>query len=299
MALDWLNYGGASLWGPDRSGQINAYQSDAAEKEARRQREQREATALYDARDEARTRSQFEDDREYELRAKKLKQEREKIAITKGQAKADEWYNRQSVKLAKQKLQEDARQFNERLAFDRQQFQDTSLQGWTDKALQLSRSPRDWVTLERMQKGVASEAGNIPGLAWAAGGQLGNTTFAGQPESNSLANLLGNMGVNVGQGGGTAQPAASGSWASSAAEQANRIATMPLNLRPDQQQLYTTAREFAMNPQGAAPGWYEGLDPMTRDLLQGAAEDQGLDWASVQSRLKRSRWGGSGSSMAA
>ena len=100
------------------------------------------------------------------------------------------------------------------------------------------------------------------------------------------------MGVNAGQGGG------SGGWASQAAQTANGIATTDPNLRPDQRQLYQTAREFAMNPQGAAPGWFEGLDQLTRDLLQGAAEDQGLDWASALARHRKSRWG-SGSSLAA
>jgi hypothetical protein len=283
--MDWT-YGSAPLWRPDIGGDNffrgSPYQVDQGEKNR---------DDLYTARDEARTRSQFESDREYELSARKLKQDRERIAISRGQAKADEWYNRQSVKLAKRKLEEDARQFNERLAFERQQFQDTSLQGWTDKALQLSRTPKDYFTLMRMQQGVGDNIGSIPGLAWASGGQQGNTTFAGQPEANSLGNVLGNMGVGTGQ---------SGDWASAGARQAHEmINARRLNLTPQQQELYGTAKDFIMNPQMAAGGWLEGLDPLTRDLIQSAAEDQGLDWNSGMSRYKRSRWGGGGSAQAA
>lgn len=247
----------------------------------------------YEAIDEARTRRQLESDREYELRANRLKQDAERLAIEKGQAAATKWYNKQMVQLAKDKLKEERRQFDLSHQLEVQKFQDTSLQGWTDKALALSRTPKDYFTLMRMQQGVGDNIGNIPGLSWAAGGQLGNTTFNGQPQANSLANLHGNMGIRAGQGG-------SGSWASAGAEQANNmINERQLNLTPQQQDLYKTAREFAMNPQGAAPGWFENLDPIMRDMLQGAAEDQGLDWGSVVSRHRRSRWGGGGSSLAA
>lgn len=269
----------------------------------------------YLAVDEARKRAQLESDREYKLRAKQIKNQAAEIAIKKGQAAAEKWEKQQMVQLAKDKLAEEQRQFNATFGENqrqfnvtssgyldngsptlaREQFQEGSLQNWTDKALALSRLPQDWVTLSRLQRGVADNIGSIPGLNWASGGQVGNTTFAGQPQSNSLANVLGNMGINVGQGGG----GGGGNWASQAAETANRIATAPLNLRPDQQQIYRTAREFGMNPQGAAPGWYESLDPSLRDEIQGAMEDQGLSWADTMSRYKRSRWGGGGGALAA
>jgi hypothetical protein len=296
MANSWLDnmWGDTALGGPDigNGNYGRGSPKQVAQQVATAQRAREDDT------DRLR-RAQYESDREYELEVKKLKQARENIAIRKGEAAANKWYQEQSIQLAKQKFAEDQRQFDMTFAEGQRQFNDTSLQGWTDKALTLSRTPKDWVTLERMQKGVASNAGNIPGLAWAAGGQLGNTTFAGNPESNSLANVLGNMGMNVGQGAAQQTAAPSGNWASQAAQQAHQMVTQPLNLRPDQQQLYQTAREFAMNPHQSAPGWYENLDPLTRDLLQGAAEDQGLDWSSAMSRLKRSRWSGGSSSMAA
>ena len=271
--------------------------------EAERQRTSAMASAYQQDDTERLRRAQEESDREYGLRAKQIKQQAESIAIQRGQAKATQWYNKQMVQLSKDKLAEDRRQFNVtssgyldsgKPTLSREQFQSNALQGWTDKALQLSRMPQDWVTLSRLQRGVASNIGSIPGLNWAAGGQVGNTTFAGEPQSNSLQNVFGNMGVNVGQGqaAGGAGTATSGNWADVTAQQANAIATAPLNLRPDQQQIYQTAREFGMNPQGAAPGWYESLDPSLRDEIQGALEDSGLSWADTLTRYNRSRWGG-------
>lgn len=273
------------------------------------------------AQDEAAVRRARElDDRAFEVELKKLKQDAERIAITRGQAEANRWYQEQSVKLAKRKLEEEARQFDltfgegkrqfnitasgymddGRNTLARDQFQDNSLFNWTKEAIQLASRPEDWVKLRRMQSGVAANIGSMPGLNWASGGQQGNTTFVGQPQNNSLGNVMRPMGINVGQGAGAGQQTAqSGNWASQAAQQADNIAQADPNFTPDEQQVYQTAREFAMNPQGAAPGWFENLDPLTRSLLQGAAEAQGLDWGSALTRHKRSRFGGGGSAMAA
>lgn len=262
----------------------------------------------YEAYDEYRRRQQQIEDRDYELRVDQIQRQKEQIAIQKGQAAANKWYQEQMVQLAKDKFEQDKFQFevqqtgyiNGAPTLDREKFQDSSLQGWTDKALTLASTPKDWVKLARMYAGVSNNIASMPGLNWAAGGQVGNTRFSGTPETNSLGNVLGNMGVNVGQGGasGTGQ-AASGDWASQAAQQADSIANATPNFDSGQQQIYQTAREFAMNPQGAAPGWLESLDPTTRSLLEGAAQAQGLDWATSMSKWKRSRWGGGGSATAA
>lgn len=255
-------------------------------------------------------RRQLESDREYDLRAKQLKQKAQEIAIQKGQAKANEWYQREATKLAKEKLQEEARQFDAtfgegqrqfnvtasgyldgRPTLQREQFQDSSLRGWTQDAIALASTPLDWVKYKRMTTGVANNIGSIPGLNWTTGGQVGNTTFAGTPQTNSLGNVMGNMGVGSNGGGG--------GWALQAAQQADQMANAPLNLSSQEQQLYRTADEFARNPQGAAPGWYDSLDPLTRDLLQGAAQAQGHDWTTALARMKRASWGGGGSSTAA
>lgn len=310
MALDWTSYGGASLWGPDRSAQTRAYQEATAQRAA----EQARAGALEDAYRQDDTerlqRAQLESDREYKLRVDAAKRQAEQIAIQKGQAKATEWYNRQMVQIAKDKLAEERRQYDMtfgenqrqfnttasgyldgRPTLAREQFQNSALLDWTKEAIRLASTPKDWVGYKRMTSGVASNIGSIPGLNWTSGGQVGNTTFAGNPETNSLTNVFGNMGVGTGAGGG--------GWASQAAQQAQQIASTPLNLNSQEQQIYQTADEFARNPQGAAPGWYDSLDPMTRDLLEGAAAAQGHDWSTVMARMKRASWGGGGSAMAA
>lgn len=269
------------------------------------------APATYDpytAVDEARKRAQLESDRDYQLRAKQIKQQAEQIAISKGQAKANEWYQKQMVQLSKDKFKEEQRQFNVTSSgyldsgaptLAREQFQDNSLRGWTQDAIKLASTPKDWVAYKRMTSGVANNIGSIPGLSWAAGGQIGNQTFAGNPETNSLSNVMGAMGVNVGQGGAATQQASGGNWASAAAQQAQSIAQSNPAFSNQENQIYQTADEFSRNPQGAASDWYEQLDPMTRELIQGASEAQGHDWSTVMARYKRSRWGGGGSSVAA
>ncbi len=260
------------------------------------------AYSYWQAKDQATRRVQMESDREYELRAKGVKQQAEQMAISKGQAAATKWYNEQMVQLAKDKLQEESRQFdltfgeNQRQfnttasgyldngspTMAREQFYDSSLQGWTDKAIQLGSTPRDWVKLLRYNSGVQGNIAQIPGLNWTQGGQRGNQTFSGQPESNSLSNVMTGMGIG------------SGNWAAQAAGQASTAA-----MTPDQQQLYDTAREFGMNSHQSAPGWWESQDPATQEAIRGAAEAQGLDWSSTMARYNRSRWGSSGNSQAA
>lgn len=86
-------------------------------------------------------------------------------------------------------------------------------------------------------------------------------------------------------------------WALAAASMVPPSAS--LNLSSPERQVYDTANQFASNPQQAAPGWYESLDPMTKELMRGAAQAQGHDWTTTMSRYNRSRWGGGGSAQAA
>lgn len=248
----------------------------------------------YTAVNEARKRSQMESDREYELRVKEANRRREEIAIKKGEAAANKWYQQQMVQISKDKLVEDQRQFNVTSSgyldngqntLARDQFQDDSLQSWTAKAIDLGSRPEDWVKYKRYTSGVGNNLGSIPGLSWTAGGQQGNTTAQGEHPTSSLGNVMTAMGIANG-----------GNWASSAANQA---AQGNVAMTPSEQQIYQTANEFAANPQGAAPGWWDELDTDTKDLIKGAAEAQGHSWASVMSRFNRSRWGGGGSAVAA
>jgi hypothetical protein len=262
--------------------------------------------------DEARTRAQMMEDRDYELAVQRIGQEADRIAISQGQQEANEWYQREMVKLSQQRfgLEEAgvtgtyngsptfaARQFetqqtgylNGAPTLAREQFQQGSLMGVLDRAIQLGSQPGDWVKLARFNSGVSNNLSSLPGLNWTSGGQQGNVTSTGQTQPNSVGNALGQAGLQTPAG-----------WAGAAAAGSAQpgVAAQGLNLNPDQQQIYQTAHEFASNPQGAAPGWYEGLDPTVREMLKGAAQAQGKDWSAAMARYGRSRWGG-GSAMAA
>lgn len=516
-----------------------------------------------------------ESDRNFGLELDRLNIERDKIAISRSQQEANEWYNREVAALARTKFEEDKRQFdistaeavrqfdlkfqetarqfdltteegrrqfnaqfgetqrqfdatfgqrvkelemeygfkreelvervrqfdisteegrrqfNENLAqrkaefqtsasgylpngaptLEREQFGNDALFKWTQEAIRLASQPQDWVKYKQFTSGVADAAGTIPGLDWQQGGQVGNTTFAGEAQPNSLGNVLGNMGVQPSggqqasppvtapgtvtqpppQGGFSTQPinqqpaargrpanattdpvpaqsgqpvsaveggvspaiqhgqgvvpgapaqqndggstpppgytfhggqlvpiaqagapptgAATGSVppqgmqfhggqaipqgvsfangqpeilgyhqgqpiykmlpgytqpgvspeqvAAQPGVQAGAAPAQPMNwayqaagmvptgqalrdsLTPGERQIFDTADSFSRNPQSAGFGWFESQDPLTKNLLRGAAQAQGHDWETTMSRFNRSRWGGGGSSRAA
>jgi hypothetical protein len=329
---------------------------------------------LFGAIDEARQRSQMESDREFGLRAQQIKQGAQRIAIEKGVAQANAWYQRQMVQLAKDKFTEDVRQFN--MNFGEQQYQyrttafgrdkdtgaptmarenmeagltgtyggaptwerqyqtgeltgdlngtptlqktfgeagitgyyngaptlarqqaaDQSLLGWTSKAVELGERPADWVSARRFNLGAGAALG--AGLNWQQSpnqlvGQQGTVTASGATPTGSLQDTWGAMGMGA-QGG------MAGSWAGQAAANYQQAAAQAqANMSPDEQALYKTANDFAENPQAAGAGWWEQQDPLTQQMIQGAALAQGKDWSSVMARYNRSRWGGGGSAMAA
>lgn len=292
MAFDFnWSADAAPLWGaPDRSVRFNDARNAATDRATYEQLQ-----AAYQADDTERLRrAQMERDREYELRAQNIENQAKQIAISQGQAKANEWYQKQMVQLSKEKFQEEQRQFdltfgegqrqfnvsqsgymdNGNPTLAREQFQDSGLRSWAQLAASL-KGPETWVQYKALTGGVADNIGSIPGLSWTQGGQVGNTTFQGTPQVLTTQKLLGDLGVG-------------GSWAAQGASQAQQQAAMS----PQEQQLYRTADEFARNPQQAASGWYESLDPTTQSLLKGAAESQGHDWATALSRYGMSRWGG-------
>lgn len=88
-------------------------------------------------------------------------------------------------------------------------------------------------------------------------------------------------------------------WAQQAANMVPTNDQLLAKMTPQERQIWDTAQGFAKNPQQSAAGWYEQQDPMTKELYRGAAQAGGHDWGTVMSRYNRSRWGGSGSSMAA
>jgi hypothetical protein len=322
----------------------------------------------YGSIDEARSRYQMESDREFGLRAQQNKMTAQRIAIEKGTAAANAWYQRAQIALAKDKFKEDIRQFDlqfgegqrqfdisafgidkdgrptlsrekllsdltgmyqgkntwerqyqtagltgfldgqstldrERLGLEQARFGDDSLYRWTNAALEARKRPQDWIGYKRLTSGVAGLPGGIPGLnyganqhgyaTWQGGNQTGNVTVGADPTPASIGDTLGALGqggqANVGAVGQMpANGNMAGNWALQAAQ---GIANAPLNLSADEQQVYNTAREFSRNPHGAGIGWWEQQDPMTKELIQGASEDLGNDFATVMSRYKRSRWG--------
>lgn len=240
---------------------------------------------------EGRTRYQAVEDREYQARMQQISQQADQIAISKGQAEANAWAQREQTKLAREQLGLNRQQFetqatgyyNGAPTMAREAQQDNSLRSWAQFGASL-KGPEDWVAYKRMTSGVANNISSIPGLNWANGGQVGNQTFQGQPQALTAQKLLGDMGV--------------GNWAASAAQNVAQADATP-GMTPDERDIYSAADSFSRNPQGASSGWLEGLDPMTQSMLKGAAESAGHDWSSVMGRYKASRYMGAGSSTAA
>ena len=246
--------------------------------------------------DEARTRFQAIQDREYQLQLDQLKRQRDADAATVGYQRANLEYQNRVLALSKKRQEQEAQQFNVTASgympdgsptMAREQFQTNTLTGLINTAAQLN-GPANYGNYLAQTRGVASNIGSIPGLAWTQGGQVGNQTFTGSPQVKSLNSILGDMGIGTGAAG-----AAAGGGMGAVAN-----GTIP-GLGNFDQQIFRTADEFARNPQGAAAGWYESQDPMTKELLQSAATKQGHDWSSVMGRYNMSRWGGGGSAAAA
>lgn len=77
---------------------------------------------LFGSIDEARSRIQMESDREFGLRAQSIGLQAKRIAIEKGVAAANAWYQRQMVSLARDKFEEDKRQFDATFGENQRQF---------------------------------------------------------------------------------------------------------------------------------------------------------------------------------
>lgn len=150
--------------------------------------------------------------------------------------------------------------------------------------------------------GEMNYAGGTPGWLNPNAAAQKQAMFSGQSEATGRGTDRGGQEVYAGtvaqQNEAGGQPM---NWALAAANQAARsTANQGLNLTTDERAIWDTARSFGTNPQQAGLGWFEQQDPLTKDLLKGAAQGQGLDWNSVMSRYNRSRWGaGTGSSRAA
>jgi hypothetical protein len=125
----------------------------------------------------------------------------------------------------------------------------------------------------------------------------GQQVYAGGSSSFNEGAPAGPTPASASPTGGGASNVYPMNWALQAAGMIN--GGQPANMSADEQQIYDTANQFATNPQGSQPGWWESQDPSTKQLIQGAAEAQGHDWSTVMARYNRAQWGGGGSAMAA
>lgn len=167
--------------------------------------------------------------------------------------------------------------------------------------------PNDSVELQRYQARLGQSGGGQPGYSLRSGAaDASGTVTPSRPMYLDSAATSGgqNPSAMVGAAPSVAPQAGAApnsqpvtNWALTAANMIPQAGQ--LNLSAPEQQIYQTAGDFAKNPQGAASGWFEQQDPMTKELMRGAAEAQGHDWTTVMSRYNRSRWGGGGGAMAA
>jgi len=158
-------------------------------------------------------------DRDYSLKKQDLDRQysiaKQSARTAKERNEIDKWYNQQQVEIAKQRLAEDSRQFNERLAFDKQvQAEQLGLSqaklGYDILGQQAAlRGPEDYFAASNYSRGVAAQ----PGTATFLNALRDNSKLAafgaqsGVPDAvsvNSLSAKLGGPQLIPGTGAGTA-----------------------------------------------------------------------------------------------
>lgn len=226
-------------------------------------------------------------EREYQLRVDQLKQQAEQIKVTQGNAKAQQWYQRESLKL-QQQAQQDARLRAERSdALDLYKFntsRDDDLykfgQNQGMQLLQLGSSLRGPSTafqyldvLEGAQR-MQPASGFLGSLARGEyapptrGGVTGRATVQGMAQQMSDPKLTIQP---VGQG-----PSTLGDL------QARRAADLE------------NATTIAKDPSALGQQALERMDPYQREYLKGAIEYTGGDWNSFLNQYRGSRWANPG-----
>lgn len=171
-------------------------------------------------------------DRDYELKKRDLDQRKaiaDREAKTAAERNAiDKWYNEQQVRLAGERLAEEGRQFNERLAFDKQtQAENLGLsqarQGYDLLNMQANlRGPQDFFQADELSRGIAAQ----PGTATFLNALKNNTNLAGygaqagvpdKANINALAARLGYTGPELVPGAGVASAGGSSNAATNLA----------------------------------------------------------------------------------
>ena len=238
----------------------------------------------------------------------KLKAERDRIAIAQGEAKANQWYQQQQVKLAQQthalRVSEVTGYHEGNPTLQRETSQaDVALRaGQLGASL---RGPRDWATYLRTSNDVA----NSPASSFV------NATPGGMGQNNvntrrmTLSDVLGDFGMGnggsmVGQsgaaGGGTAPGAPAPNTAgltggpnpngtyqpTQPGQQAQGGNALGLGLNPGDEQ---TLRGYFGSPNSAPVAFWESKTDDQKDYLRGLMDEWGYSPSTFEQGYGRTR----------
>jgi hypothetical protein len=226
-------------------------------------------------------------DREYNLKKKDLDQQ---YKIAKQNAKTarerneiDRWYNEQQVAIARDRLAMEDRQFNERLAFDKQVHADEfglsqARLGYDVLGMQAQlRGPENYYQAAEFARGVAAQ----PGTATFLNALRDNTKLAdygaqaGVPDKVSLNSLSAKLG-------GPSIIPGTGSTPSAAVN--------------DDDNLGAIRNLYAQGAHKLGAGSLEQLTDTELKLLRSGIDASGGDWNTFMDQYNRSRIGqGTGS----
>ena len=221
-------------------------------------------------------RGQMIQDRDYGLQLQRLKQERDQMAISQGTAKANQWYQQQQIKLAKQAhdlaVGEALGYVNGSPTLNRERFQSDAAQGWANLGTQ-QRGPENAFQYAMLRGQAGTDPLAAAGFRALAGGPQANagTALTGQPTAASLqglsAHLLG-TGAQQQQSAGAAQN----------------------GLTSQEQQMLATTNAFGVDPGKAAGQAWETLGDYGQKVAGSYLQGGGFDPNEVLSRYRQTRF---------
>lgn len=244
----------------------------------------------------------------------RLKAERDRIAIAKGEAEANQWYQRAQVKLAQQthalRVSEVTGYHNGAPTLQRETSQaDVALRaGQLGASL---RGPRDWATYLRTSNDVAGSPASS--FVNATPGGLGQNNV--NTRRMTLKDVLGDFGMGngggmVGQSGAMGGGAATGTMPGAPAPNSagltggpnpngtyqpvqQPVGQMPggasalgLGLNPGEEQ---QLRQRFSSPNSAPMGWWESKSSDQRDYLRGLMDEWGYSPTTFEEQYANSR----------
>lgn len=227
-------------------------------------------------------------DRDYGLKKRELDQQyqisQQNARTAKERNEIDKWYNQQQVQLAQQRLSEEGRQFDQRLAFDKQtQAENLGLNqaklGYDVLGMQAQlRGPQDYFQASELARGVAAQPGTATFLNALKNNAhlVGYGEQAGIPDKvsvNSLAAKLGGPQIIPGTGAAAASTSGGGPLSN---EDANLGAIRNL---------------YAAGAHKLGAGSLERLTDTELKLLQSGIGASGGDLGTFMDQYRRSRIG--------